>query len=245
MLALGLCIGSFLGVLVYRLPYGISPWNGRSVCEACGTSLGAYDLVPVLSFVWLGGRCRTCHTPIRRELFAIEIAAALVTVPPVLLLPDLYPMLCVCFLGWGLLALGWIDARHFYLPDAITLPFILTGLAVTWWFDPADLGAHLVGAASGYLVFRGVNEIYKAIRHRDGIGQGDAKLLALAGSWLGWQPLPWVVIGAAFLGIILAILLRLLKRGELTTTTRLPFGACLAPMIYGAYIFLMTTLHGS
>jgi len=235
MLCLGACLGSFLGVVIYRLPMGHSPAAGRSACESCGAALQARDLVPVFSFLWLRGHCRHCRAPLRREVLAVELAAAAMGGVCAGWFAAPGPALCAALLGWGLLALGWIDAKHFWLPDVITLPLALAGLAVTAWFDRPDLLSHVITALAAYGLFRLINLLYKWLRHRDGLGQGDAKLMALAGAWLGWQSLPWVVLGAGLLGIAVAAA----QRGKaISGGMVLPFGALLAPVIFMAFLMV-------
>ncbi len=132
-----------------------------------------------------------------------------------------------CALGWTLLALAWIDARHFLLPDVLTLPLLLAGLAACQVLQPWALQDHLLGAVLGYAVLRAVALAYRALRGRDGVGAGDAKLLAACGAWLGWAALPQVLLLAALLGLGAAGVMRL--RGRVVErTTMLPFGPFLA-----------------
>ncbi|MCF3945780.1 A24 family peptidase [Acidiphilium iwatense] len=175
-------------------------------------------------------------------MLAIELVSALLGAVSAWLYPSPWPASAAALLGWGLLALAWIDAKYFFLPDVITVPLLLLGLAATWQLEPADFTGHLIGALSGYLVIAGVNSLYKSVRHRDGIGHGDAKLMALAGAWVGWQPLPWIVLSGAILGIASAITARFLRHQDLTPTTRLAFGACLAPAVFAAYLLKSSAL---
>ncbi|MEO3430496.1 prepilin peptidase [Pelagibius sp. CAU 1746] len=150
-------IGSFLGTLILRLPEGRPVVFDRSRCEACGQVLGALDQVPVFSWLAFKGRCRHCGTKLGVFYPLIELAAlgvalwAAFTVPPHLVWPT-------AALGWVLLVLAAIDAKHFLLPDVLTLPLIPAGLAVAWWLDPAGLPGghvlhHALGAALGFLGF--------------------------------------------------------------------------------------------
>ncbi|NOG72644.1 prepilin peptidase [Roseicella sp. DB1501] len=221
-------IGSFLGVLIRRLPEGRPVGLARSACERCGTALAARDLLPIGSYLALGGRCRACGTAIAPFHLAVEVAALLLAGTAAALLPDDPPRLWLtCGLGWALLALAWIDWEHLILPDALTLPLIPAGLLATWWLAPAELTGHAAGAALGYLAFRGVALAYRRLRGREGLGQGDAKLMAAAGAWLGWEALAAMVLVAALLGLALAGILAL-RRGGLDAAEPLPFGPCLA-----------------
>jgi leader peptidase (prepilin peptidase) / N-methyltransferase len=141
-----------------------------------------------------------------------------------------------CLLGSSLLALGWIDWKTFRLPDALTLPLIALGLLAAWLDSMEALIAGAIGAVAGYAALVGVNLCYRRLRGRDGLGRGDAKLLAAGGAWLGWSALPWVVLLAALLGLLLALLQRL--RGErLTAETAVPFGPALALAIWLIWIY--------
>lgn len=230
------CVGSFLGVVVYRLPRHLSFVAGRSYCESCHASLCARDTIPVVSFLILRGHCRHCGAPIRSGIPAIELATIAVSSAVVWVSLSATDLAFGLALGWGLLILGLIDAEHFYLPDIISLPLLLLGLAETGLVYPTAMTAHALGAAIGYVSLAGLNAAYRALRHRDGLGQGDAKLLALAGAWLGWAALPGVVVLAAVIGILMALSWRLMRHTALTAALPLPFGACLAPAIFAAYL---------
>jgi leader peptidase (prepilin peptidase) / N-methyltransferase len=220
-------IGSFLGVVIQRLPAYRPLLIARSACLACGRTLGVRDLVPIASYIALRGRCRSCGAPITGFHLAVEILALLVPASAALVDSDAGNLWVDCLLGWALLALGWIDLRHFLLPDAITLPLIVGGLAATWWLEPDAILDHALGAAGGYLFFRAVALAYRALRHREGLGAGDAKLLAAAGAWLGWPALPAVVLAAALVGLAGAAVAAL-RGARLHGAIRLPFGAPLA-----------------
>jgi leader peptidase (prepilin peptidase)/N-methyltransferase len=142
-----------------------------------------------------------------------------------------------CVLGWSLLALAWIDWRQLRLPDFLTLPLLGAGLAAAVLAGPEALLSGVIGVLAGYAALRLVGEGYFRLRGIEGLGQGDAKLLAAGGAWLGWEALPWVVLLAALLGLGLAALQR--ARGiALTRETALPFGPPLALAIW------ILRLHG-
>jgi leader peptidase (prepilin peptidase)/N-methyltransferase len=226
LLLVALIIGSWLGVLVRRWPQGRPVALARSACEHCGHSLGPLDLVPLLSFLLLRGRCRYCGGSIGWFHPAIELAALTIAAAALYADGGGWPAWTDAALGWALLAAAWIDAETFRLPDLITLPLILTGLIVTWIQQPAAIYNHAAAAAVGYLGFRLLNEIYFRIRHRHGLGEGDAKLLAAAGSWLGLAALPYVILGAALIGI--AIILLLSRKDAARRNQRIAFGPALA-----------------
>jgi leader peptidase (prepilin peptidase) / N-methyltransferase len=229
-------IGSFLGVLIRRLPRGQPIVLARSACVSCGRALAVRDLLPVLSFLLLRGRCRTCHAPIGVFHLAIELAAVAVALWAALTLAEPDWVWAGCVLGWTLLVLGWIDVEHMVLQDVLTLPLLLAGLGATLWLDPGEVVDHALGAVVGYLVFRAVAAGYRAWRGRDGLGGGDAKLLAAAGAWLGWQALPWVVLEASLAGIAVALVARLLGR-RISRTTALPFGPFIATAIWLVWLY--------
>jgi leader peptidase (prepilin peptidase)/N-methyltransferase len=229
-------IGSFLGVLIARLPAGLPVAAARSRCETCERSLGPLDLVPLVSYAVLRGRCRTCRAPIGVQHLAIELAALGVALWAVTIDVDPTQLWIDCALGWALLTLAWIDWRHFRLPDVLTLPLLLAGLAVTWLETPDDVTDHAIGAAVGYLGFRALAWVYRMVRGRQGLGQGDAKLLAAAGAWLGWQSLPQVILVAAVCGIVVALVTGI-RRGRLTGTMMIPFGPCLSFSIWLTWLY--------
>ena len=218
--------GSFLGVLVLRLPRGEAVGAARSRCESCAHMLHARDLVPLLSYVVQRGRCRYCGAAIGRFHPAAEITAMAIVVWAATV-DDGGRLIAGCALGWLLLALAACDWRSFRLPDALTLPLILLGLFTTWWLDPDQAPDHAVAAALGYLGFRALAWAYRRWRGREGLGQGDAKLLAGAGAWLGVAALPDVILFAALAGLAMAVALKLRGRA-VGARTMLPFGPCLA-----------------
>lgn len=155
---------------------------------------------------------------------AIALAAVLTT-------PDIFLAWANSFLGWGLFALAWIDGRHFRLPDALTLPLLLLGLGAAWLLEPWLLTDRAAGAIFGYVAFRLIGWGYAAWRGQDGLGQGDAKLLAAGGAWVGAEDLSWVVMLAAIAGICW-FGLRSVQGVPVTAQSRLPFGPFLALAIW-------------
>jgi len=229
-------VGSFLGVLVRRLPRGLPVVLDRSRCEACGRTLTPRDLVPVLSYLVLQGRCRRCRAPIPRGHLGVELAATGIAAWAALAEASPARLWLTCVLGWALVALAWIDWEHFRLPDALTLPLLLAGLGAAWLLDPYSAPEHAAAAALGYLALRGLALAYRALRGREGLGAGDAKLLAAAGAWVGLEALPVVVLVAALLGIGLALVARL--RGQaVTRETAIPFGPGLCAALWLAWLY--------
>lgn len=227
--------GSFLGVLIRRLPREHPDLWGRSACESCGKTLGVGELFPIVSFTLQRGRCRACGAPIPPAHLAVELAALAVAGMTTGAGARGWDLWEGCALGWTLLALAWIDWEQFWLPDVLTLPLLVAGLVIAWLQEPWTLTDRATGAIAGYLAFRIIGRVYERIRKREGLGQGDAKLLAAAGAWLGWQPLPMLVLVAALAAIGLALAKRL--RGHaLSGTTALPFGPALAAAFWALWL---------
>jgi leader peptidase (prepilin peptidase)/N-methyltransferase len=220
-------VGSFLGVLITRLPMAAPVVISRSACPHCGVRLGVGDLVPIASFIALRGCCRHCGHRIGWFYPAVELAAVAIAAWACWAEADPVWIWIACGLGWTLLALGWIDWTSFLLPDALTLPLLLVGLAVTAVEEPEALADHCLAAALGYLSFAGIGLAYRRLRGRDGLGGGDAKLIAAAGAWCGLEALPSVVLGSAALGLLAALGAALAGR-TLTSRTWIPFGTCIA-----------------
>ena len=225
--------GSFLGVLILRLPAEGLLASARSACPHCGAVLRPRDLVPILSYLTLRGRCRHCGKRIAAFYPGAEIAALAIAGSACFVAADPLWLWADCVLGWGLLALGWIDARTRLLPDVLTLPLLALGLMATAWLSPEDIAEHALAAAVGVTSFLAVAAAYRRLRGQDGLGMGDAKLLGVAGAWLGLAALPRVVFAAALLGILAAGAWRLSGR-PIAATTAIPFGPFLALAIWAA-----------
>lgn len=235
-------VGSFLGVLIARLPAqdsmpggstlsGSSLWGrivfSRSACPECGTRLTAIDLVPLASYLMLRGRCRHCGQPIGWLHPAVEIAAVVVALWATLTDPDPGGLWIDCGIGWTLLTLAWIDCTDLLLPDVLTLPLLLAGLAMAWFWRPDELVDHCLAAIVAYLSFQGLGIAYRLLRGWDGLGGGDAKLLAAAGAWVGLAALPLIVLASALFGLLAALGIALRGR-TMTSRTQIPFGPCIA-----------------
>ena len=229
-------VGSFLGLLVDRLPAGRPIVLGRSVCDRCGRPLGVRELVPIVSFLVQRGRARCCGARLRPFYPRIELAALGLALWASLVV-DGWLLWVSCALGWTLLALAWIDSRHFWLPDALTLPLIPAGLAVTWVLKPDRVIAHTLAAALGFAALALIAWVYRRFRGREGLGLGDAKLLAGAGAWLGPAALPSVVLLGAIAGLAAALAARF-GGAKLEAETAIAFGPWLA------LAFWVVWLHG-
>ncbi len=234
-------VGSFLGVLVLRLPRGEGVMAGRSRCPHCQATLGVADLMPLLSYLLRGGRCRHCGARLSWLYPGIELAALGVAGWALWVLSgsgqaEAWLVWAGAALGWMLLALALIDLRHFLLPDVLTLPLIPAGLAVAWLVEPAKLLPHGIGAAAGFAAFAALAWGYRRLRGREGLGLGDAKLFAAAGAWVSWQGLGSVLLWAALPALAVTLVLGL-GRGGLSGRTPLPFGAYLAAGLWLTWLY--------
>jgi leader peptidase (prepilin peptidase)/N-methyltransferase len=215
-------IGSFLGVVIDRLPAGRPIVLARSACRHCKATLAVRDLIPLLSWLLSRGKCRYCGRDIGLFYPMVELAALGVAVWSVAVLPG-WIAAAGAALGWVLLTLAWIDQRTFLLPDVLVLPLVPAGLLVAWLINPALLLDHIIGAAAGFAVFAAVAWAFRMLRGREGLGGGDVKLLGALGAWVAWQGLPTVVLYAAVSGLLWVLVLSALgKRVHLGR--RIPFG---------------------
>ncbi len=219
---LGPIIGSCLGLVTLRLPAGAPIGIARSACGGCGRKLGPLDLVPLLSWATLGGRCRTCRAPIPLRYPFLEASCALIGLWAALAFDGPLAAATAAF-GWWLLLAAFIDGEHFWLPARLTVPLLIGGLAVAAAFQPAALSGRLIGAAVGWLSLALLALAYRRLRGRDGLGGGDPLMLGALGAWVGWQGIPSLVLVAALLGLGVALAQRRLK-----ADARLPFGTLMA-----------------
>jgi leader peptidase (prepilin peptidase) / N-methyltransferase len=230
----GLIAGSFIATLVIRWPQARG-LGGRSACDACGRALDIRDLVPVVSFLFVRGRCRTCGVGIDAKHVAIELTSGLIGAAAVTVAPNLFGIAGALF-GWQLLTLAALDVEHYWLPDKLTALLALSGFAVAIAMERDQLVARLIGGAVGFGALFVIAWVYQRMRGRAGMGAGDPKLLGAIGLWLGWQSLPLVLVGASGLGLIAALLMRL--RGQsVAADTRLPLGALMAVAAFPLWIW--------
>ena len=208
---------------------------GRSACDSCGGVIAPWDLVPILSWLLLRGRCRRCGAAIDRRHPAVELAGAAVAVASVLAHP-LPEAALTALLGWVLLLIAMLDLDHHWLPDKLTLPLLGLGLAAAAAarFGPS-FADRLVGAVAGYLTLYLISKVYLRLRGREGLGGGDPKLFAAIGAWLGWQALPLVMLGAGCAGLA-AVLLQRLQGRPVAATDRLPLGTLMALVAWPAWL---------
>ncbi len=246
---LGLLVGSFLNVVILRLPVMMerrwrrecaeftgtpsagadAPFNlvtPRSRCPNCGHLITALENIPVLSYLWLRGRCRHCGTTIPTRYPLVEILSALLAITVAWHFGLGLPLLFALLLTWVLLALTFIDLDRQWLPDDLTLPFLWLGLLVNIRGVFTDLESAVIGAAAGYLTLWFVYHVFRKLTGKEGMGYGDFKLLAMLGAWLGWQAIPLIVILSSLVGTVFGVGFLLLRR--LGREQPIPFGPYLA-----------------
>ncbi|MEN5146461.1 prepilin peptidase [Brevundimonas diminuta] len=246
---LGLIVGSFLGLVSLRLPRGEDIVVSRSRCGGCDRPLKPWRMIPVLSWALSRGKCSDCGAAIPMRYPLIELGSAAIGVWAALCFPDPAQALATAVLGWQLLLIAVVDAEHFWLPDKLTLPLLLSGLFAAVALDPANIHSGmqwsligpmktpLIGAAAGFLGLWLLAFLYKRVRGRDGLGGGDPILLGAIGAWVSWIGLPSVLLWASVTGLSL-VAARLALRRPVAATDRLPFGVFLA---IGAWL---TWLYG-
>ncbi|WP_269531212.1 A24 family peptidase [Chitinimonas sp. BJYL2] len=260
-LILGLMVGSFLNVVIHRLPVMMESafrdectqflatteteapqrpsYNlvvPRSACPACNTQIAGYDNIPVISWLWLKGRCRHCSAAISPRYPLVELATGLLTAALAWHFGWGMQVAGAMLFAWALIALFGIDADTYLLPDSITLPLLWLGLLFNTAGTFVPLHDAVIGAAAGYLSLWLVYWAFKLTTGKEGMGYGDFKLLAAIGAWLGWQNLPIVILLSSVVGAVIGIVLTLLARRGWSKP--LPFGpylatAGLAAMIWG------------
>lgn len=235
-------VGSFLGVLVTRLPRREGVVWGRSRCDHCQETLGLPEMLPLVGYFAVRGHCRACGEPISRLYLFLEIASIAVVAWSVTIVPPSL-QLVTCALGWTLLALAATDLREMLLPDELTLTLVAAGLAVAWWIDDTRLWSHLLGAIIGAGFVAVIAIGYRTLRGREGIGWGDAKLLAAGGAWLSWEGLPSVVLIAATTGLLAAFATGRLKSAR-DLQRPVPFGVFLAAAIWLVWLYGPLRFHG-
>lgn len=249
---LGLLIGSFLNVVIYRLPKMLnqqwrkdceewlsgnhaeydsseSPLNlitPSSHCPQCGHKITAIENIPLISYLTQGGQCSECHAPISVQYPIVEALTAVLSLIVAWQFGYSWPTAAALLFTWALLVLSVIDLRTTLLPDIITVPFTWLGLLINMGGFFSDLPSSVLGAVLGYLTLWSVYHVFRLITGKEGMGYGDFKLLAMLGAWLGWQSLPLIVILSSFIGAIIGISLVLFKSHD--KNIPIPFGPYLA-----------------
>lgn len=233
---LGAIIGSFLATIVSRWPRGRSVVTGRSRCDSCGRALNAFELFPLFGWLFARGKCRTCGVRIDWVHPMIELGC---TVIGGFCGWAFDPLSALLFSvgGWLLLVLAVLDARHMWLPDALTLPLAALGLTLGDWMLPAPFWDRVIGAAAGATLFALLSFGYRRLRGREGLGLGDAKLLGAIGAWMGWQGLPFVLLIASVAALIWVLVLRGAGKA-VDAETRIPLGTFLCLAVVPTWILL-------
>ena len=247
-----LLVGSFLNVLIHRLPIMLErswqqeysdyfstedqatleekePYNlflPRSACPHCGHPISALENIPVISWLCLRGRCRSCHKPISIRYPAVELLTAVASVAVAAYFPPGIPLAGALLLTWILIALTFIDFDKMLLPDQLTLPLLWAGLIFNISEQYVSLTDAVIGAAAGYMALWSLYWTFKLLTGKEGMGYGDFKLLAALGAWLGWQSLPLILILSSCIGAILGIALIVANRQQ--QGKPMPFGPYLA-----------------
>lgn len=226
---LGLVVGSFLNVVIHRLPIMLerqwqdqcaelrgepvaatAPFNlllPRSACPACGHAIAWHENIPLLSYLWLRGRCAACGASIGWRYPLVELLAALLAVAVAWRFGFTGQAGFALILVWTLLALAFIDLDTQYLPDDLTLPLVWLGLLANLSGLFAPLAEAVIGAMAGYLIFWLVYHLFRRLTGKEGMGHGDFKLLAALGAWFGWTLLPLIVLASSLIGALVGIAL--------------------------------------
>ncbi|AGM45862.1 prepilin peptidase [Aeromonas hydrophila] len=245
-----LMIGSFLNVVIHRLPIMLErEWQAeylgyfnpetqpqqeerynlmvpRSACPHCGHAITAIENIPLLSWLWLKGRCRECQAPISARYPLVELLTALLSLVVTATFAPGWGLLAALLLTWVLVALTFIDLDKMLLPDQLTLPLLWGGLLFNLAGGFVPLADAVIGAMAGYLVLWSLYWAFKLLTGKEGMGYGDFKLLAALGAWLGWQALPIVLLLSSLVGAFIGIGLILLRNHH--QNKPIPFGPYLA-----------------
>lgn len=246
----GLSIGSFLNVVVHRLPIMLKQeWQSearllldvqvpgkqeskrynlvtpRSACPACGQPISAIHNIPLISYLLLKGRCASCQARIALRYPLLELVTGVATVTVISVLGPTMQGMLACLLTYSLIALSQIDFETKLLPDDITLPILWLGLIANIYDTFTDLQSAVIGTVLGYLALWTVYQGFRIITGKEGMGFGDFKLLALLGAWLGWQALTFIILMSSIIGTLVGVTLILLGRDR---NDAIPFGPYLA-----------------
>ena len=240
-IVIGLMVGSFLNVVIARVPQQLQwQWRGKleglpkpagvagpvSRCPSCQQPIRWRDNLPLISFLILKGRCRSCNTAISGRYPLVEALCAGLSLVVVIVMGAQWTTLAALIFTWGLIALTFIDLEHFLLPDRLTLPLLVIGLGVNTVNTFTDLISALVGAIAGYGSFWIVFHGFRIVTGKEGMGHGDFKLLAALGAWMGWQMLPLIILLSAGTGAIIGITMLILQQHQ--RGQQVPFGPYLA-----------------
>ncbi|HEB77175.1 MAG TPA: prepilin peptidase, partial [Methylothermaceae bacterium] len=197
-----------------------------SRCPHCGHHIRAWENIPILSWLWLRGRCSQCRAAISPRYPLIEGLTAVLSLAVAWRFGVSPQALWALVLTWSLIALSFIDYDHQLLPDILTLPLLWLGLLLSLFGIFTDPRSAIMGAAAGYLLLWGIYQLFRLITGKEGMGYGDFKLLALFGAWLGWQMLPLIILLSSLVGAVFGLALILLRGRD--RELPIPFGPYLA-----------------
>lgn len=235
--AVGLVLGSFFNVVIYRLPRGLNLSRPASACPGCHAPIKPYDNVPVLSYLLLRGKCRRCGQPISPVYPAVELltAAGFVLVYFSAGRSVNLGFVAGCLFTSALIVLGFIDARHQILPDAITMPGLVLALAYSFFRSDLNFRGALLGAVVGAGFLLLVYGAYRLVRKKEGLGMGDVTMMLMVGAFLGPARTLFVLILASFAGALFGIYL-MARKGK-DAQFALPFGTFIAPAAFVALLW--------
>ena len=222
---MGLIIGSFMNVCIYRLPRGLSPVRPRSSCTSCGHQIAWHENIPIASYIALGGRCAGCGASISLMYPIIEGLTGLVFLGAYVLYGPSLALIARLIFGCAMIVLFVIDLQHKILPNVITLPGVVVGLLLSELAGPGWKDS-IIGLVAGGGVLWGIAEIYYRVRKEEGLGMGDVKMLAMIGAFLGWKLMLLTLVLASFSGTIVGVGVLVAKKESLKYA--LPFGTFLA-----------------
>jgi len=266
----GLIIGSFLNVVILRIPALLEhDWRcqcqelleletgeeekppgivfARSKCPKCGHSIGASENIPLLSYILLRGKCSSCKTRISPRYPLVELCTAVLFTITIWHFGLNLQGLTALILTACLIALAGIDTDHQLLPDNMTLPLLWAGILINFWSVHTDLASSVMGAMAGYLALWSIYHLFRLLTGKEGMGYGDFKLLAALGAWMGWQFLPLIILLSSVVGA--AVGLSLMATGKLERDKPMPFGPFIAAagwiaLIWGEWIMDYYALSG-
>ena len=242
---LGVCLGSFANVCIYRLPKTKQIISGRSFCPKCKKKINWYDNLPIISFLFLSGKCRKCKKVIPLRYLIVELITGISFLLIYLNFENLYTITFLSILSLILIVIFFIDLENFIIPDSLN--FIIMGLALLKNFLPNfdtslihEINQSIIGGMVGYLSIWLIIYLYKTFKKIDGMGFGDAKLMAGIGLLFGWQSIPFILFVSSILGLIFVVP-SLIKKQK-TMRTEIPFGpfiiaACLIYFAQGDLLY--------
>ena len=224
---LGSIWGSFCNVCIYRLPNNESVVKGRSFCPSCKNKIKWYDNIPFLSFLFLKGKCRNCSNKISFQYFLVELISAISFVTIYFIYGISITTLLLIILSIFFIIIFFIDLKHYIIPNELTFPLMFIGFVKS--FEPnlnqtifPNYINSLIGGVFGYLIIWLIIFFYKKVRNKEGMGLGDAKLMAVVGFWFGWVSIPFTIFISSFVALIFAVP-SLLKKNK-NMATQIPFG---------------------